>query len=368
MRKVLHLRASGQLLGAERVVLELAKYLPKFSYQPVIGIPVEEGQPQPEFAAAAEALGYEVALFPIKGAFDMRALKTIRSFVADNNIELIHSHGYREDFYASFAPKKVKRLATNHLWKRTDLKLKFYAALDALLLKRFDKIIAVSKPVRDDMLKQGIGADKISVVANGIDVSSYKKAVDKNTIREQLNIPKDSTVLGTLSSLSIEKGINFAIQALAKIHKNNPNIHLLIVGDGPEKAPLQLLISQLKLENAVTFAGRRSDINNILAAIDIFLLPSLIEGLPMALLEAMAAEKAVIASTVGDVETVITADSGILVAPRNVDQLADAIEKLAADHSVIEHYGKNARSRISSHFSSLNMTQATAELYDQVLS
>ena len=367
MRKVLHLRTSGQLLGAERVILETAKYLPQLGYHPVIGIPVEEHLPLPEFATTADALGYEVIEFPIKSAFDISAIKAIKKYVDSNQIDIIHSHGYREDFYATFARGKAKLIATNHLWKRTNLRLKLYATLDARLLKRFDAIIAVSHLIRDDMEERGISAEKITIVPNGVEVSNSSQPFSREAVRAEINIPLDSLVVGTLSSLTTEKGLHFALRAIAALKTTQNNLHMLIVGDGPELENLQSLSKRLGLQNSITFTGRRSDINTLLSTMDIFVLPSIIEGLPMALLEAMAAEKAVIASSVGDIPTVISKECGILVESANVEQLATAILTLANDEPARKNLGKNAKKRIEDHFSSLAMARSTAAIYNDVL-
>lgn len=367
MRKVLHLRSSGQLLGAERVVLELAKYLPDFGYQPIIGIPIEKNQPPSEFAATAEKSGFQVAKFPINGAFDTRALKSIKRFALENNIDVIHSHGYREDFYAVFARTQAKLVATNHLWKRTTFKLKLYAGLDAFLLRRFKSIIAVSQAVKNDMCHTGIKENIIHLVANGIDPTTFSEPNPKDKALDSLKLPSKKIIVGTLSSLSSEKGLNFIIEAIAQAKHQVPNIHLLIVGSGEEQHNLEAQVVQLNLQDTVTFAGRRSDINNIFSAIDIFALPSLNEGLPMALLEAMAAAKAVIATDVGDVATAVNGEVGILVDSGNADLLSDAIVKLSSNPKLIQQYGSNARQRILSSFSSCSMAQTYAAIYDNVL-
>ena len=367
MRKVLHLRSSGQLLGAERVVLELAKYLPEFGYQSVLGIPIEAGQPPSEFAATAENLGYETVLLPIKGAFDTKILKSIRQLVQRNNIELIHSHGYREDFYTIFSRTDAKRVATNHLWKRTTWRLKAYAYLDAWLLRHFQSVIAVSQPVESDMIAAGIPNKLINTIANGIDSARFAELIEKKQAAKSLNIPADKIVIGTLSSLTIEKGINHLIEALAVLNTKAENFHLLIVGSGEEQVSLEQAVRHYNLGDNVSFAGRRSDISNVLSAIDIFALPSLNEGLPMALLEAMAAGKAVIATNVGDVHTVVNEHTGILIEPANANQIANSLTELANDTALIQQYGDTAKHYVEEHFSSYAMAKSYATIYDQVL-
>lgn len=367
MPKVLHLRASGQLLGAERVVLELSTYLPNFGYESLIGIPVETSHPDPEFLTSARESGYTAIKLPIDNAFDLSVTKKIREYIKDNNIDIIHSHGYREDLYAIMARSSAKLVATNHLWKRTNIKLKIYAALDALLLKKFDSVIAVSKPVKQEMLTAGIRNEKISVISNGIDASKFSIEASKSTARTSLNLPQDAKIIGSISSLSKEKGLNYLIDAAAQVIKAEPQLHLFIVGDGEERANLQEQADSLGLTHHVTFAGRRKDIPQILAALDVFALPSLNEGLPMSLLEAMAAGKAVIASDVGDVSVVVREETGLLVKATNIDQLATSILSLLQDPSKAGTLSENAKNYITENYSALAMARQYAAIYNQLM-
>lgn len=366
MRKVLLLRTSGNLLGAERVILEAANHYPSLGYRPIIAVPFEESEPVPAFAKEAEALGYEVALFSVKSAFDLNIVRTIRNYVNENKIDIIHSHGYREDFYAIFSKTKAKLVATNHLWKRTTFRLKLYAALDGYLLKRFDAIVAVSSPVKDDMLNAGIAENKITVIANGIDPNNYIPASDTSEIKSALGIPQEKIVVGTLSSLTVEKGIDFGLKAFAKVKVQACDLHLLIVGSGEEMDTLKKLAKDLGLCNSVTFAGRRDDVSKVLSVMDIFMLPSLNEGLPMALLEAMASGSAIIASSVGDVPKVVTPNCGFLVEPGNVEALSNALLKLLTNTDEIQRYAKASRQRVINSFSSLAMAKANTTIYDNL--
>lgn len=367
MPKVLHLRATGQLLGAERVVLELADLLPKHGYEPFIGVPVEMHKSEPELIGSARQQGSSVVTFPIKHAFDLGIARNIRQFVRENDIEIIHSHGYREDLYALMARTQAKLIATNHLWKRTTLKLKLYACMDAILLKFFHAVVAVSRPVKTDMQNAGISNNKLSIVANGINTSLYSSPVSRDTALRSFDIPVDSVVVGTLSSLTAEKGIDYLLNALPKILQNAPNIHCLIVGSGEQRANLESLVHKLNIAGKVTFGGRQSDINRVLSAMDIFALPSLNEGLPMALLEAMAAGKAIVATDVGDVGTAIGNEAGKLIPPASSDELSQAIINLATNKEVRKKLADSARTAVNKHFSSESMTASYVDLYNSLL-
>lgn len=365
MKKVLHLRCSGQLLGAERVILELSKELPQLGYESIIGVPVEASEGEPELVSVARAQGYQVVTFPISGAFDFSVLGRIKKYVSEQKISVVHAHGYREDLYALKCRGLAPLVATNHLWKRTDFKLKLYAKLDAFLLRFFEHLIAVSKPVAEDMQKAGLKKCNISIVANGIDTSVYGSRSSGVAIRQQLQLRADAVVLGTLSSLTSEKGIDIALRAFALVQKNIENLSLLIIGDGPERKNLLKLAQESGISNRVIFAGRRADIPQVLSAIDLFLLPSHAEGLPMALLEAMASGCAVVATRVGDVPEVVNAECGTLVEPGNPESFAQAIIEQLSDRILLQRRGESARKIVEQHFSSRAMAEHYAAIYNR---
>ena len=367
MPNVLHIRASGELLGAERVVLELIENLPDFGYQTFVGIPIEADHPNLEFASEAQEQSQRVKTFPITGPFDFSLVKSIRKFIQNNNIDIVHTHGYREDLYAVLARLDVALIATNHLWKRTNLKLKLYSIMDAWLLRSFDAIIAVSEQVKKDMLSMYLSEKKISVVANGINTHLYSNPVPRDQALNSFQIPSEKTVVGTISSLTSEKGIDDLITALYSLRSQAPYLHLLIVGSGDQQENLKQQADTLGISQSITFAGRQSDINRMLSAMDIFALPSLNEGLPMALLEAMAAGKPAVASDVGDVSVAITSDTGLLVHPGSPSELAHAILSLlnAPQQRII--LGENARRCVNGQFSAHAMASEYAKIYDEVL-
>jgi len=367
MIKVLHLRSSGSFLGAERVVIELSKRLPSLGYQPVVGVPLEVGDDIPELYTHAKENGIQAQLFYGKSPYDLSVIGQVREFVKNNQIDIIHTHGYREDLYAIGSRKHAALLATNHLWKKTDWKLKLYAFLDGHLLKRFNAIVAVSQPIVDEMISVNIDPNKITVIPNGIETERYTNAdVKNNSIRNELNIDAKKTLLVTVSSLTEEKGITYAISALAAALKTNPQLHLLIVGTGEENDNLIAQARSLGIEKNITFAGRRKDIDKVLSSSDIFLLPSLNEGLPMAMLEAMAAGKAVIATDVGDVATALKGDAGIIIQSQDLDALIKNILLLSSQPELLRTYGEKAQAVVIENFSAQRMAIEYAKQYQQI--
>ena len=366
IKKVLHLRSSNDLLGAENVIIELCKYSYNFGYQTVIGALKNEDEPFPNFLNLADEYQIETFVFNGKGKIDFTCVQKIRRFVRENKVDILHCHGYKENFYALMMPIRLPKIATNHLWKKSTINTKIYALMDSFILRFFNKVIGVSDEIVKEMRQYGIR--KAISIPNGVDIDRFTITPKSFELFHKFRLNPDSLVIGMVSSLTPEKGHKFAVNALKDIIKYFPETKLLIVGDGNQKISLQNQVAQLGLEKVVIFTGRQSNISEIYSIIDIFLLPSLKEGLPMALLEAMASGKAVVASSVGENTNVIThGKTGILVPPSNEKKLVKAILDLFGNPYKIINLGRNARNVVVSRYSSKNMAKRYCKLYDFLL-
>lgn len=369
-KRVLHLRGSSALLGAERVVLELSRWSPGFGYEPLIVAPHPSRTPPPEYVSVAAAEGMEAITLPCDGRMDLRFPRRLRTLVRHEGIDIVHTHGYKEDVLAALSGLTVPLVATNHLWKRTTRALRLYSRLDGLVLRSFDRIVAVSEPILADLRAAGIAEHKLAHIPNGIDTERFRPPTQDaaRCARESLGFGPDELVVGMLGSLTPEKGHAFALQALAVLASDCPQLRLCIVGDGPLREELAVETMRLGLAGRVLLAGRRSDVPQVLAGFDLFLLPSLNEGLPMALLEAMATGLPTVASEVGDVgRAVENGVSGRLIPPGSAQAVVLALRELAADPALRRRLGARARERVEEHFSSLAMTGAYCRLYDRQL-
>ena len=368
MRRVLHLRSSGAFLGAENVILQLASSSQSLGFQSVVGVIHDRRDNMPALALKAKSQGHEVIVFSASKRFDIECIKEIKSYVLNNDIDLIHTHGYKEDIYLFLSRITLPVIATNHLWKKTNFLLKLYALLDSLILSRFNKIVAVSQPVRKDMLSYPwLKSKNIDLISNGIDSSQFCHS-NIQPVSELKCLAEKGVLLGTVSSLTIEKGHRFLIEALASQPLSGMSWYLVIVGDGPMLETLRALVIELALTEKVTFLGQRDDIANILAELEVFILPSLNEGLPMALLEAMASEKAIISTRVGDIPSLVSDEHlGLLVEPAESLSLARAIEFAVNDSAWRSAAGRAAKKLVLSEYSATSMAGKYAEAYRMLI-
>lgn len=255
--------------------------------------------------------------------------------IKGRNFDLIHSHGYRADFIGLIVSRYLGLpiVSTCHGYISTDWRLSFYNRLDTFLLRYFNRVIAVSESMRADLIERGVAEDKIQVVANAVLVESRSdSAQNRREIRLRLGIEPDEFVFGYIGRLSEEKGLGYLIEALKGWEPKDFRWRLVLVGDGPNRSPLEDAVRSHELTERVFFAGFQPDTAAWYPAMDAFVLPSLTEGTPMALLEAMAIGLPVIATSVGGVPALVSnGENGILVPPSDPSSLQGAMQSIARD-------------------------------------
>ena len=200
-------------------------------------------------------------------------------------------------------------VSTCHTWYDNDLAVRLYGALDRLVLRRFAAVAAVSEEVRRRLLDAGVPPTRIHLIRNGIDLTPFTAARPPHP-------PGSPLTVGLVGRLAPEKGVDLFLQAAAQVHAQLPNTRFLVVGDGPDRPDLEALIRQLGLQDTATLLGRRDDMPAFYASLDLLVSASRQEGLPIALLEGMAAALPLVATAVGAVPTLIQHDrNGLLVPP-----------------------------------------------------
>ncbi len=369
---VLHLISSSGFFGAERVVCELCRQSARVGIDSRIAVLTRDERILQSFRQALGDAADRVTAVPCGGRLDLGAARRIRQTAADLRVDIVHSHGYKSDIYA-YGTKRLGALparlvATNHNWIGLTLSEKLYQRIDAAALRGFDGIVAVSEQVRQDMAHRSIPAHRIEVIHNGIDPNDPQLGAGRGAAREQLGLDDSELVVGTVARLTAEKNLPQLVEAVASLSGSRlPHARLVIVGDGPERARLEAAISGLGMDGKVKITGTSDRARSWYAGFDVFALPSLNEGLPMVLLEAMAAGVPVVASAVGAVPAVVEDDvSGLLVTPGDSDELTAAILRLCADGGLRKRIGGRAREVVCSRFSSHRMAERYSEVYRAV--
>jgi len=363
--KVLQLISSGGYYGAENMLLNLCASQEAAGCRNSLLLFYNVHVPNVEFYERARRRGISVRMVHCRGRADWRAVKEIRRYIAEDGIDLVHTHGYKADLYGYFAARGAEKptVATCHNWLGGTAALGIYNRLDRMVLKRFSAVAAVSEGVRDRLLRSAIAAEKIKVIANGIDVAAFERGQALPELRGE-----DHKVIGVVARLDLQKGFPCLLDAAGELAERFPRLKVVVVGEGPDRSAIEQMIEQKGLREKVMLAGERSDMANVYASMDIFVLPSLNEGLPMTVLEAMAAAKPVIATRVGAIPKVIEdGKSGVLVNPGDAPALRNAIASLLADHDLCRRIAATGHERVAKDHTAAAMARQYRAMYDEVL-
>ena len=365
--KVLHLISSGGMYGAEVMLLNLACAQKRLACEPVIGVIRNKHMPHVEVAGEASSRGLQVEIFNCSGRFDRKPLGTIRNFLRREDISLVHGHGYKSNFYGYFSANTLGLpfVATCHLWTAASPAIRFYEFLDSLILRRAHRVVGVSDTVSNTLCKSGVPPEKVSTIHNGTDFSLFADAFP--TLRRELGTG-ERILVGSVGRLEEGKGFEYFLRAACEVLSEFPKALFLVVGEGSVRSRLEGLIQELGIGRSVLLVGQRNDMPGVYASLDLFVLASLNEGMPMTILEALAARKPVIATAVGAVEKlVISEQTGLLVPPRDVPALRDAILRCLRSQGFAETLGKNGQKHVQAFFSANDMARKYVELYERIL-
>lgn len=314
------------------------------------------GIPLTSLGMAPDASFVELA----KGAY--RLARTID----EREIDLAQTFLYRANVVGALAAKLARRKPALISSQRSLNPAGFHNAARAVRwTRRFaDLVVAVSSAVRDEVLStERTHADKVVVIRNGVDTTLFAPR-DGTRMRRELGLPDGALVVGGVGRLAPVKGFEYLVAATAIAIERGVDIETLLVGDGPQRGQLEAYAAELGIAEHVHFLGMRRDLPELYAAMDIFALPSVQEGSPNALMEAMACGKPVIASPVGGVpEIVDDRVSGLLVTPAEPERWADAIERLDGTPRMRMELGRNARARALESLDIELTVAAHADLY-----
>jgi glycosyltransferase involved in cell wall biosynthesis len=365
--RTLQLISSAGIYGAENMLVNLARALKQQGCRSVVGVFHNTHNSNVEVAEKAISMGLPVAVFPCRGRADLGAIGVIQDYIQRHGIELVHSHGYKADVYGYGAAKRagVPIVATCHNWPDKTASLRLYAFLDHLVLKGFPRLVAVSEGVRQSLERFGIPQSRVAIIANGIDFETFATA--RPTFAEEIR-KNGRLAVGVVGRLVPAKGLEYLLRAAREIRELFPETLFVFIGDGPSRHNLEAMTRELRLEANVMFVGKRRDMPGVYASLDVLALPSLTEGMPMTILEALAARTPVVATRVGAVpRIVIPGQTGLLVNPGDATGLRDALVQMLSDRKLREGCGERGQAMVQQNFSSEAMASNYLGLYRAML-
>lgn len=319
--------------------------------------------------------GVPVIIFPeIKWSARV-ILRELVALCRRHQFHVLHTHKYKDNILGTLAawragiPVVVRTVhgASEPFRGMQAGRIAAYEVLDRIALsKGADRIVAVSSNLAGN-LRKAYGDKKVVQIHNGIDLqrTTLRPAGETKAL---LGIPEDHYVIGTVGRIMPVKGHKYLLRCAQLLLRNRRDIQVVIVGDGPLQYELAQLASELGVERNVHFLGHRDDIDDLIRVMDIFVLPSLHEGIPMVVLEAMALARPIVASKVGGIpEVVHDGMQGLLVAPADPNALAQACMKLLEDRDLANRFGEAARIRVQQEFSAEAMGARTYQLYRELV-
>ena len=350
--KILHIDPERHWGGGEAQVLGLLSYL------------VERGHrndllthPEGRLFQQSQALGVRTIPLVILNDLDLRPVPRLRRLIRDENYDIIHFHTKRAhalSFWLSHGAPRPKYVVT----RRMDYPEANNWYTRCLYNRKVEGVVAISRKILELLVQAGVVPEKIRLIHDGIDPRPFEFAANTRDMRPE------RVVVGMAAVFEERKGHRFLLEAARRLKEQGYQIQYRLAGEGSLRKSLEETATRLGVKDDVQFLGFVSDISAFLSQVDIFVLPSLFEGLGVSVLEAMAAGKAVIASRVGGLpELVIDSVTGLLVAPRDIEGLANAISKLAADRFLIREMGQRGRERLRENFTMEQTARKNEDYY-----
>jgi len=355
--------------GAEKHLTHVLRELDKSKYQPFVACFRKKGQYLPEI----EKLNIPVINLGVGRIYNLKGIIkifSISSFINKNKINIVQSYLYGANFFGAISARIAGVPAITSNRNVTSLLSKKQMLLHKAANKLATVITAVSEEVRRSDIEQGTPPDKIVTIYNGVEIQKAKISIDKVLAQKiELGLDPDCAVIGTVANLHLRKDHRNLLHAATRVVSIIPKVQFLLVGNGHLREELEKLTEDLNLKNKVIFAGHRSDVPELLSLMDIFVLPSLTEGMSNALLEAMAAELPCVATKVGgNPEVVQDGVTGFVVSPKDPESMAGAIIKLLQDKDLASKMGKSGQHEVMTNFTIDRMVSQLEQLYERLLS
>ena len=370
---IMHVRVvTGTGGGPDKTILNSPRYLAALGYQSTCAY--LRGPRDTDFQSLilqADAAEAPLEAVDDRGPFDLGVLRRLLSLCRQHDVKIWHGHDYKSNFAGLLLRRRhpMHLVTTVHGWGvRDSWRSALYRRIDKACLRHYDSVICVSDDLRDECLRVKVSPKRCRLISNGIDVEAFRRRLGQADAKARIRQPVERPLIGAVGRLSDEKGFDRLIRAVNRLIQSGIDLGLIIVGEGKQRPELQSLISDLDLDDHVQLLGHRTDIIDLYQAMDVFALSSLREGLPNAVLEALAMETPVVATRIAGVPRLIEdGRTGRLVEPDNVEELARAIQQMLSQPEECQRLAAAGRRLIEEQYSFRQRMQRVAQLYDELL-
>lgn len=368
---VLDLRDTDEIGGPGKTILETGRAIDRGRFRQHVAVFLRRGEAaETPFIRAAR--DYELPVHVIRGynQYDPRLVTRTAALVRDLHIDIVHAHEVKSDVIACLARHvhRVPIVTTLHGWIGNSPKQRAFIALDKQVARRFDLVIAVSRPIQQQALDAGVPPAQVKLLHNAIVLDRYRRSHRPGGLEALVGAPVAGPVLASIGRLSAEKGHADLIEALGLLKARGLHVSAVLAGDGPMKDQLAARIRELGLSDRVHLPGYVARPQDVLNHTDLMVLPSHTEGLPNAALEALAMDVPVLATDVGGTpEVIIDGDTGRLVAARQPEALAAAVADFLAHRDAWREMAARGRAHVERHFDFQARTRALEQMYTELV-
>lgn len=369
---VLHTRVmAGTGGGPEKTILRSSKYVDPARYGMVAAYMHPPDDPGID-VLMAQAKEQGCGLIPVadRGPFDWRCLREMGALCDRLDVRIWHGHDYKSNLFGLLLARgrpRMRLISTVHLWTEETWRLKLYRKVDEWCLRRYQRVIAVSEALADRCRQVGVRSDRLVTIHNAIELDDWQRTMDRSEARRVLGLPTDRLILGSVGRLSVQKGLVPFLDIVDQLRAVRPELLWVLVGEGPMRAPLEKKIAELGLADHVMLVGWQTHQAQWYQSLDLLVMPSVREGLPNTLLEAMALSVPVAATAVGgNGELLADGEFGVLLTDPS-SSWPKLLSGLLADRERLDRLGEAGRRRIEQAFDFAYRMQQVVEQYDRLL-
>ena len=360
---ILHINTEKTWRGGEQQTLYLAEGLAKRGHLSEIAC-----QPGRELAMRAGAK--EIAVHPVtmRAEWDIAAVMRLRSIIRKRSIDIVHMHTSHAHTLGVAAARLSGRACTV-VARRVDFSIHRHRLSLSGLKYRFgvDRYVAISRAIRDVLVGDGIAKDRIEVVHSGIDLSRFE-GIDGSHLRKELGLEPDTPIVGTVAHFAWHKGLEFLVDAAPLVAHALPGTKIVIVGEGCLEDKIKERAREKGAAEHILFTGFRPDVPEFLDLFDLFVMPSLMEGLCTSILDALASNNPVVASRAGGIPEIIEHEkTGLLVPPGCGKELAAAIIRILKNHDLGQELAARGFEKVHREFSIDAMVEGNIGVYEKLL-
>jgi len=359
---ILHLDTEKTWRGGEAQVLHLASGLDAKGHRSIV-----VGQPDSPLLERASAKGLSVEAIRMPSEWSFRAVFEIGQVVKKHRIQVIHMHSSHACTLGGWAGR-LNRIPVRVISRRVDFSLRKNPLRHFKYQWGIDRILAISEGVRRVLIEDGLDSKKINIVHSGIDLSLFDPDLSGAEGRAEFGIAANAPVIGCVAHFADHKGHRYLIDAAGKIVRERPDVQFLLIGEGKLKNGIENQVKKLGIRKNVIFTGFQKDVPRLLAAMDLVVLSSYLEGLGTSLLDAMAMAKPVVGTRVGGIpEMIEEGENGMLVPPRDSGALSMAIIKMLDNKDKLKKMGRAGRKKVLNEFSAQAMVNKTEKVYQEIM-